>query len=93
MSFDLDQIIDRVMNNYSIILYNDDVNTIETVTANLIDKCGHGLYQAIQCVELAHLTGSCEIKRGRMTDLYGICKDLLESGFIVEINADTEQLV
>lgn len=50
--------------NYSLILYNDNVNTFEHVINALVEVCGHDALQAEQCAFIVHFKGSCEIKSG-----------------------------
>ena len=47
---------------YSLILYNDEINTFDHVIKSLVEVCGHDSVQAEQCALIVHLKGSCEIK-------------------------------
>ena len=49
---------------YSLVLFNDDVNTFDHVIKSLVEVCGHDSVQAEQCALIVHLRGSCEIKIG-----------------------------
>jgi ATP-dependent Clp protease adaptor protein ClpS len=49
---------------YSLVLFNDDVNTFDHVIKSLVEVCGHDSVQAEQCALIVHLRGSCEIKLG-----------------------------
>jgi ATP-dependent Clp protease adaptor protein ClpS len=49
---------------YTLILYNDEVNTFDHVIKSLVEVCGHDSVQAEQCALIVHLKGSCEIKIG-----------------------------
>ena len=52
-----------------LILHNDEVNTFDHVIGALQDVCKHDKVQAEQCALLTHLKGSCEIKRGTLSEL------------------------
>ena len=47
---------------YSLVLYNDEINTFDHVIKSLVEICGHDSVQAEQCALIVHLKGSCEIK-------------------------------
>jgi ATP-dependent Clp protease adaptor protein ClpS len=49
---------------YTLILYNDEVNTFDHVIKSLVEVCGHDSTQAEQCALIVHLKGSCDIKSG-----------------------------
>jgi len=42
---------------YKILLFNDNINCFDVVTAALMDCCGHTAEQAEQCTILAHCKG------------------------------------
>ncbi len=56
---------------YTLILYNDEINTFDHVIKSLVEICGHDSVQAEQCALIVHLKGSCEIKSGIMEVLAG----------------------
>lgn len=47
-----------------LVVFNDDVNTFEHVTATLIKVCKHTPEQAEQCTLLIHYKGKCAVKSG-----------------------------
>lgn len=49
---------------YSLLLFNDDINTFDHVIKSLVEVCGHDPVQAEQCALIVHLKGSCEIRKG-----------------------------
>lgn len=49
---------------FTLILYNDEVNTFDHVIKSLVEICGHDSTQAEQCALIVHLKGSCDIKSG-----------------------------
>lgn len=50
------------MNERSLLLVNDDVNSFEHVISSLVEVCGHDEIQAEQCAVLTHIKGGCVIK-------------------------------
>lgn len=49
---------------YSLLLFNDEINTFDHVIKSLVEVCGHDPVQAEQCALIVHLKGSCEIRKG-----------------------------
>lgn len=47
---------------FSLILWNDNVNTFDDVIDALVDICGHNELQAEQCATIAHYKGKCNVK-------------------------------
>jgi len=50
------------LNERSLLLVNDDVNSFEHVISSLVEVCGHDEIQAEQCAVLTHIKGGCVIK-------------------------------
>jgi len=50
------------VNERSLLLVNDDVNSFEHVISSLVEVCGHDELQAEQCAVLTHIKGGCVIK-------------------------------
>jgi ATP-dependent Clp protease adaptor protein ClpS len=75
----------RTANKYSLILYNDDVNTFDHVINCLIRICQHDIIQAEQCAWLVHNKGKCAIKSGRLSNLKKMLNSLTESGLSAQI--------
>ena len=50
--------------SYSLVLYNDEVNSFDHVIKSLVEVCGHDPVQAEQCAVIVHFKGSCELKSG-----------------------------
>lgn len=69
----------------SIILYNDEVNSIQHVIVALMTHCGHNMTQAEQLATLAHHTGRARVKNGDFVTLLPINEALSDSGLTVEI--------
>ena len=70
---------------YAIILYNDDVNTFDTVIDALVKYCEHTPLQANQCATIVHYKGKCDVKHGYYETLMPICSALLDYGLKAKI--------
>jgi ATP-dependent Clp protease adaptor protein ClpS len=70
---------------WSIVLYNDDVNTFEWVILCLKKYCGHNHIQAEQCAWVVHTKGKCMVKNGSVDSLQPICQALCDSGLSATI--------
>ncbi|HEY0091441.1 MAG TPA: ATP-dependent Clp protease adaptor ClpS [Flavobacterium sp.] len=71
--------------NNEIIIFNDDVNTIDHVIETLMSVCSHTSEQAEQCALIIHYTGKCGVKTGSIKELVPQCTKLLEAGLSAEI--------
>ncbi len=78
-------VLEEVITNHEIILYNDDVNTFDHVIETLIKVCKHDALQAEQCAILVHYTGKCSVKNGSYDELKPQCSQLLDAGLSAEI--------
>lgn len=47
---------------FTLILWNDDVNSFDDVIDALVEICEHDPHQAEQCATIAHYRGKCDIK-------------------------------
>lgn len=74
---------------YSLVVWNDDVNTFDWVIKSLIDICGHSPEQAEQCSLIVHFRGKCAVKQGELEEIKPMCEALLDRG----ISATIEQIV
>jgi ATP-dependent Clp protease adaptor protein ClpS len=52
-----------------LVLHNDDVHTFDYVINCLVEVCKHDVVQAEQCTYLVHFKGSCDIMKGRYSEL------------------------
>ena len=75
----------QISNSYSLLLYNDDVNTFDHVINCLIRICQHDVVQAEQCAWLVHNRGKCNIKSGKLTILRKMQNALTQNGLSAEI--------
>jgi ATP-dependent Clp protease adaptor protein ClpS len=73
---------------YSLVLYNDEINTFDHVIKSLVEVCGHDSVQAEQCALIVHLNGRCEIKLGIREVLNAMSKSLNAKG----LNSRVESL-
>lgn len=55
--------------SYSLVLWNDDVNTFDWVIKALVDICDMDDTQAEQCSLLVHFKGKCTVAEGEYRDL------------------------
>jgi ATP-dependent Clp protease adaptor protein ClpS len=65
---------------FSLIVWNDEVNTFEWVIETLIEVCGQSQEQAEQCAMLIHTKGKYAVKHGTYDDLKPQCDAITERG-------------
>jgi ATP-dependent Clp protease adaptor protein ClpS len=65
---------------FSLIVWNDEVNTFEWVIETLIEVCKHSQEQAEQCAMLIHTKGKYAVKRGSYDELKPQCDAITERG-------------
>ncbi len=53
---------------YSLILWNDDVNSFDDIIDALVDICDHNVFQAEQCATIAHYKGKCSVRSDEPLD-------------------------
>ncbi len=70
---------------YSLILYNDNINTFDFVIETLIEVCEHDAMQAENCAWIAHFKGKCKVKRGTIEDLKPRYQEMTNRMLTVEI--------
>jgi ATP-dependent Clp protease adaptor protein ClpS len=73
------------VNEYQIVLFNDDVNTFDHVVETLIRVCNHTPEQAEQCSIIVHYKGKCAVKTGSYEELKPRCTQLLQADLSAEI--------
>lgn len=84
VEFEEEVVIDDVK-LYSIVVYNDDVNTFDFVIDTLMEYCGHTLEQAEQCTLIIHFKGKCSVKNGDFEELVPIRTAMTDKGISAEI--------
>lgn len=70
---------------WSLVLYNDEVNTFEWVIQCLIEICGHTRQQAEQCAWFIHNNGKYKVKSGSIKELEPMCTALCDKGLSAKI--------
>lgn len=75
--------------SFSLIVWNDEVNTFDWVIKTLIDICHHTEEQAEQCALLIHTQGKYAVKQSDFDTLKPMCEAICDRG----INATIEELV
>ncbi len=74
--------------SYSLIVWNDDVNTFEWVIETLIDVCGHAPEQAEQCAWLIHSKGKYAVKKGDYDLLKPLCEAITDRGIQATVESN-----
>lgn len=74
-----------VTETYSIVLFNDDVNSFDWVIQSLIEVCEHTATQAEQCAWIVHHKGKYIVKSGEKRDMIDRCLALMDRGLTSEV--------
>jgi ATP-dependent Clp protease adaptor protein ClpS len=74
---------------YSLVVWNDDVNSFAWVIETLVEICNHTPEQAEQCSLIIHFKGKCIVKQGEYDTLKPMCDAITERG----IGATIEMMV
>ncbi len=69
-----------LISSYSLIVWNDEVNTFEWVIETLIKICGHTPEQAEQCAMFIHTKGKYAVKNGEYETLKPMCDAITDRG-------------
>lgn len=74
---------------FSLIVWNDEVNTFEWVIETLMEVCGHSAEQAEQCAFIIHFKGKYAVKQGSYDDLKPQCDAITDRGIgaTIEVTA------
>ncbi len=86
---DATDLLTETEHQFSLIVWNDEVNTFEWVIETLVDICGHAQEQAEQCAMLIHTKGKYAVKKGS----YDILKPQCDAITDRKIGATIEILV
>jgi ATP-dependent Clp protease adaptor protein ClpS len=65
---------------YSLVVWNDEVNTFEWVIETLVEVCGQSREQAEQCAMIIHTKGKYAVKRGSYEELKPQCDAITDRG-------------
>jgi ATP-dependent Clp protease adaptor protein ClpS len=74
---------------WSLIVWNDEVNTFDWVIETLVEICGHSPEQAEQCAMLIHSQGKYAVKQASFEELEPLCTAITDRG----IGATIEEAV
>ncbi len=72
--------VTEIARGYSLIVWNDEVNTFEWVIETLIKICKHTEEQAEQCAMLIHTQGKYAVKKGEYEFLKPMCDAITDRG-------------
>ena len=64
---------------------NDSVNSFQHVQVCLQEICGHNQYQAIQCTNIIHNNGKCQVYTNTKDQCINIVKELETQGILTKI--------
>jgi len=73
-------VLEDVQSPYSLIVWNDDVNTFDWVIETLVEVCHHSYEQAEQCAFFIHFKGKYAVKHGEYDELKPMCDAITERG-------------
>jgi ATP-dependent Clp protease adaptor protein ClpS len=65
---------------FSLIVWNDHINTFDWVIETLMDICSHTPEQAEQCAWIIHTNGKYAVKDGTYDELKPMCEAIVERG-------------
>jgi ATP-dependent Clp protease adaptor protein ClpS len=65
---------------FSLIVWNDEVNTFEWVIETLMEVIGQSQEQAEQCAMIIHTKGKYAVKRGSYDELKPLCDAITDRG-------------
>jgi ATP-dependent Clp protease adaptor protein ClpS len=74
------EVLDEIGQTYSLIVWNDHVNTFDWVIETLVEICGHTYEQAEQCAMLIHFQGKYAVKNGSYDFLKPMCDAITDRG-------------
>jgi ATP-dependent Clp protease adaptor protein ClpS len=70
---------------YSLVVFNDEVNTFDWVIDTLIEVCEHSPEQAEQCTIIIHHKGKCSVKNGDWEELAQMRQEICRRGISAEV--------
>ena len=65
---------------YSLVVWNDEVNSFDWVIQTLVEVCHHSTEQAEQCAMIIHTQGKYAVKQGSYEELKPMCDAITERG-------------
>jgi ATP-dependent Clp protease adaptor protein ClpS len=78
--------LEVIIDEQSLVVFNDDVNTFDFVIDSLMKVCKHERIQAEQCAHIIHFKGKYDVKHGEWAALEPMCTALLDRGITAEIH-------
>jgi ATP-dependent Clp protease adaptor protein ClpS len=75
---------------YSLVVWNDEVNTFDWVIETLVEICSHSQEQAEQCAMLIHFQGKYAVKQGEYDTLKPMCDAITGRGIGATIEVMAE---
>jgi ATP-dependent Clp protease adaptor protein ClpS len=89
-SFDTDLLTDEEA-PYSLVVWNDEVNSFDWVIQTLIEVCHHSTEQAEQCAMIIHTQGKYAVKQGSYDELKPMCDAITDRGIgaTIEVLSNT----
>src|SRR3954469_3904463 len=89
-AFDTDVLTD-LESPYSLIVWNDEVNSFDWVIQTLIEVCNHSTEQAEQCAMIIHTQGKYAVKQGSNKELKSMFDAITDRGIgaTIEVLSNT----
>jgi ATP-dependent Clp protease adaptor protein ClpS len=89
-AFDTDLLTDEEA-PYSLVVWNDEVNSFDWVIQTLIEVCHHSTEQAEQCAMIIHTQGKYAVKQGSYDELKPLCDAITDRGIgaTIEVLSNT----
>jgi ATP-dependent Clp protease adaptor protein ClpS len=72
---------------YSLVVWNDEVNSFDWVIQTLVEVCGHSAEQAEQCAMIIHTQGKYGVKQGSYEELKVMREAITDRGIGATIEA------
>ena len=79
------EVLTQLDEYFSLIVWNDDVNSFDWVIETLIEVCGHTTEQAEQCAIIIDSKGKYAVKEGSYDLLKPMCDAITERGISATI--------
>ncbi|HTB26988.1 MAG TPA: ATP-dependent Clp protease adaptor ClpS [Puia sp.] len=89
-AFDTDLLTDEE-SPYSLVVWNDEINSFDWVIQTLIEVCHHSTEQAEQCAMIIHTQGKYAVKQGSYDELKPLCDAITDRGIgaTIEVLSNT----
>lgn len=81
----LEETVELLDEEKTLLLLNDDVNTFDYVIETLIKVCEHTYEQAETCALITHYKGKCAVKSGSYEELRPYHQSLLDHHLYAKI--------